>query len=182
MADGSEVDGGTVPRKASERAAGAGGGGERAHRAAHKRRAPAVDPLSAPQLRDLLRFRTELRHFLRWSEQQAEDAGLTPMQHQLLLAVTGHDHPEGPRISDLAGYLLLRHHSVTELVNRAAALGLVTRTIDSHDARVVRVRLTARGGERLAQLSAVHAEELRRLGPALRLLVDRLGPADAQRP
>ena len=42
---------------------------------------------------DLLALRTGLRRFLRWSEQQAEAAGLTPAQHQLLLAVRGHaDH------------------------------------------------------------------------------------------
>ena len=34
---------------------------------------------------DLLALRTGLRRFLRWSEQQAEEAGLTPAQHQLLL-------------------------------------------------------------------------------------------------
>ena len=39
---------------------------------------------------DLLALRTGLRRFLRWSEQQAEGAGLTPAQQQLLLAIRGH--------------------------------------------------------------------------------------------
>ena len=47
---------------------------------------------------DLLTLRTGLRRFLRWSEQQAEEAGLTPAQHQLLLAVRGHTRSAaGPR-------------------------------------------------------------------------------------
>ena len=46
---------------------------------------------------DLLTLRTGLRRFLRWSEQQAEEAGLTPAQHQLLLAIRGHTDRRGPR-------------------------------------------------------------------------------------
>ena len=60
---------------------------------------------------DLLSLRTGLRRFLRWSEQQAEAAGLTPAQHQLLLAVRGHADPRGPTVGEVADYLLLRHHS-----------------------------------------------------------------------
>ena len=48
-----------------------------------------------------------LRRFLRWSEDQAAAAGLTPAQHQLLVAVKGHSGPEAPAIRDLAEYLLL---------------------------------------------------------------------------
>ncbi len=35
---------------------------------------------------NLLAFRVGLRRFLRWSETQARGVGLTPAQHQLLLA------------------------------------------------------------------------------------------------
>lgn len=38
----------------------------------------------------LLEFRTGLRQFLRWSDRAAKEAGITPAQHQLLLAVRGH--------------------------------------------------------------------------------------------
>jgi hypothetical protein len=44
--------------------------------------------------RRLLELRTGLRRFLRWSEQHAQAAGLTPAQHQLLLAIRG--HPDRP--------------------------------------------------------------------------------------
>ena len=49
-----------------------------------------------------------------------------------------------PTVGDLAGYLLLRPHSAVELVDRAVAAGLVERTPDQEDGRVVRVRLTSR--------------------------------------
>ena len=119
----------------------------------------------------LLRFRTELRRFLRWSEDQAAQAGLTPMQHQLLLAVKGHPDPMGPRASEIAAYLLISHSSVAELVDRAEAQALVERGSDPDDARVVRLQLTREGERRLAALSALHVEELERLGPALAALM-----------
>lgn len=111
----------------------------------------------------LLALRTGLRHFERWSEQQAQAAGLTPAQHQLLLAVRGHGDGRGPTIGEVADYLLLRHHSAVGLVDRADAAGLVTRTKDPEDHRVVRIQLTKVGAKRLEALSTLHLEELERL-------------------
>lgn len=118
----------------------------------------------------LLGFRTALRRFMRWSEKEARAAGLTPAQHQLLLAVRGHQRPAGPTVGDLSEYLVLRHHSVVELIDRAEAAGLVRRRRDPSDHRVVRLRLSAEGQRRIGELSRVHLEELRRLAPALREL------------
>jgi DNA-binding MarR family transcriptional regulator len=115
----------------------------------------------------LLEFRDGLRRFVRWSEEQAAEVGLTPAQHQLLLAVRGHPDSQGPTVSDVAEHLLLRRHSVVGLINRAVAAGLVTRTSDPDDQRVVRLKLTKLGDHRLAQLSALHLEELHRLAPRL---------------
>jgi DNA-binding MarR family transcriptional regulator len=112
---------------------------------------------------DLLSLRTGLRRFLRWSEQQAEDAGLTPAQHQLLLAIRGHADPRGPTVGEVADYLLLRHHSAVGLVDRAEAAGLVARARDPEDHRVVRLELTPVGTKRLEALAALHLEELERL-------------------
>ena len=124
----------------------------------------------------LLALRTGLRHFERWSEQQARAAGLTPAQHQLLLAIRGHDDPRGPTIGEVADYLLLRHHSVVGLIDRAEVAGLVARTRDSHDHRIARLHLTDKGGERLEALSALHLEELQRLAPQLPGAWEGLGP------
>ena len=119
--------------------------------------------LSDADYEDLLALRTGLRRFLRWSEQQAEATGLTPAQHQLLLAVRGHPDRRGPTIGEVADYLLLRHHSAVGLVDRAEEAGLVTRSRDAEDQRVVRLHLTAEGEEHLEALSAAHMEELHRL-------------------
>jgi DNA-binding MarR family transcriptional regulator len=124
----------------------------------------------------LLQFRTGLRRFLHWSEQQAEKAGLTPAQHQLLLAVRGHDGERGPTIGDVAGYLLLRHHSAVGLVDRAVKAGLLERHEDPADRRVVRLRLTQRAARTLHKLSAAHLEEIQRLTPRIGDLAQDLEP------
>lgn len=119
----------------------------------------------------LLAFRTALRRFQRWSADRAEAAGLTPAQHQLLLAVRGHGDACGPTMRELADYLLVRHHSAVELVDRTAQAGLVERARADADQRVVRVLLTDAGAAKLRELSGQHLEELRRLGPVLDALV-----------
>jgi len=112
----------------------------------------------------LLGLRTGIRHFLHWSEQQAHKAGLTGAQHQLLLAVRGHNDPRGPTVSELAEYLFLQHHSVVGLLDRAERAGLVERHCDKADRRVVRVLLSPLGAESLDHLSALHLAELARAG------------------
>ena len=115
----------------------------------------------------LLRLRTSLRQYLHWSEQQAQAVGLTPAHHQFLLAIRGHDDPRGPTISDVAGYLLLKHHSTVELAQRVGSLGLVGRVPDPDDGRVVRLRLTDKGAAALEKLAALHLDELSRLASGL---------------
>ena len=126
--------------------------------------------LSQRDYERLLAFRTGLRRFLSWSGQQAEAAGITPAQHQLLLAVRGHPDLRGPTIGEIAGYLLVRHHSAVELIDRAATAGLVARRADSEDGRTVRVALTADGRRRLERLAAAHLEELDRMTSQLHTL------------
>jgi DNA-binding MarR family transcriptional regulator len=117
------------------------------------------------QYQQLLEFRTRLRHFERWSRDAAAEHGLTHVQHQLLLAVRGASAPEGPSISDVADSLLVKPHTVGELVDRMT--GLVERVADQVDHRKVRLRLTESGDRVLRELTAVHLEELRRLRPLL---------------
>jgi len=112
----------------------------------------------------LLALRTGIRRFEHWSEQQAQAAGLTATQHQLLLAIRGHDDPRGPTVGEVAHYLVLRHHSVVGLVDRAELAGLIYRVRDDDDHRFVRLRLCEEGARRLKELSALHVEELQRLG------------------
>jgi DNA-binding MarR family transcriptional regulator len=111
--------------------------------------------------RALARFRHALRVFLRFSEDAAREAGLTPAQHQLLLAIKGHPSGAEPTMSYLADVLQLRLHSCSELVDRAAERGLVERTHDPVDQRRCRLHLTAIGEAKLAELSVLHRHELR---------------------
>jgi len=133
----------------------------------------------APKISDadferLLEFRIGLRRFLHWSEEQAAAAGLTPMQHQLLLAIRGSRGRLGPTVGEVAEMLLIRHHSAVGLIDRAEAAGFVRRRVDRSDQRIVRLRLTPLGSRRLDRLSAAHLEELTRLRPHLHAIWDDL--------
>jgi DNA-binding MarR family transcriptional regulator len=127
--------------------------------------------LTREEFEKLLEFRVTLRRFQRWSEDQAQAAGLTHVQHQLLVAIKGHPGGQPPTIGDLAGYLLQRPHSTVELVNRAESAGLVTRIPDAEDGRVIRVRLTPEGDRIMQELTRAHLERLRELAAVLDELV-----------
>lgn len=127
----------------------------------------------------LLQFRVAVRRFLRWSEAQAEEVGLTPTQHQLLVAIKGHPGPRPPSIGELAEYLLLQSHSAVGLVDRAEAAGVVRRSPDPDDARVARVELTEKGDTLVTELAAAHLARLYELAAALN---DLLPPEDSGRP
>ncbi len=124
----------------------------------------------------LLALRSSLRRFLHWSEEQARESGLTPAQHQLLLAIAGHPDPLGPAIGEVAEYLVLRHHSAVGLVDRAASAGLVTRRPDEHNHSIIRLALTDAGLEKLDRLTEAHLRELDQLAPAMRRLWEGLAP------
>ena len=126
-----------------------------------------MPPLTRQDFERLLEFRVTLRRFQRWSQDQAQAAGLTHVQHQLLVAVKGHPGNKAPTIGDLADYLLLRPHSTVELVDRAEAAGLVERTPDHDDGRVVRVRLTGAGDLVLQKLTRAHLDQLHDLAAVL---------------
>ena len=125
--------------------------------------------ISQSEYEALAAFRAALRRFLRFSEQAAREAGLTPQQHQLLLAVKGQPAREWASVSDLAEALQIRHHAAVGLVDRCERADLVQRTPDPEDRRQVRVGLTVKGEEVLARLSARHRRELVALRKALRL-------------
>lgn len=130
----------------------------------------------------LLELRTGLRRFLRWSEQRAQAAGLTPAKHQLLLAIKGHSDPRGPTVGEIADYLVLRHHSAVGLVDRAVGDGLVRRNADPTSKSVVRVTLTPLGARKLDELAEAHLEEIAHLGPTMRALWEGLEPDEHDAP
>jgi len=121
-----------------------------------------VEELTCRDYRALAEFRSALRRFLRFSEEAARGEGLSPNQHQLLLAVRGWPDDGSPTIGGLAAALALRHHSTVELVGRAEEAGLVVLHRDPDDRRRQLVAVTASGNAKLARLSALHRDELRR--------------------
>jgi DNA-binding MarR family transcriptional regulator len=130
---------------------------------------PADEPLTKQDFEALARFRFAIRRYLRFSEETVRQHDVTPQQYQLLLALKGYPDREWATIGELAERLQLRHHSVVELVTRAQAQDLVERAPHPDDGRAVRVMLTAKGDRLLAQLAALHRDELRRMRSALAL-------------
>ena len=135
--------------------------------------------LTKTQYENLAAFRFALRQFLRFSEDAATDAGITPQHHQALLAIKGFPGRDRVTVGELAERLQVKHHSAVGLVDRLVTEKLVTREASEEDRRHVHVRLTAHGEEVLEQLSAAHREQLRRIGPELSQLLQRLGKGDA---
>lgn len=124
-----------------------------------------------PDYAALARFRHALRKFLVFSEAAAGAAGLTAQQHQVLLAIAGLSQDGALSIGELAEILILRHHSVVELVDRLARLDLVERMADPGDGRRVLVRLSEAGRQKLQTLSETHLKELAAIGPTLSSLL-----------
>lgn len=122
----------------------------------------------------LAAFRHLLRGFLAFSEAAAQQAGLTAQHHQALLAIKGRPGGGATTVGELAERLGIRHHSAVGLVDRLATRGLAERRPAAEDRRRVLVALTPKAEALLASLSAAHREELRRLAPMLRGLLQRI--------
>ena len=118
-------------------------------------------------------FRTALRRFEQWSLRQFAKAGVTVQQDYLMVAVCAHP-AGGPSIRELAEQLVLRHHTVVELVDRAEGAGLVRRCHDASDRRVVRIQLTEAGRSLVDRLEATHRDQLEQITPAMAMIYKSL--------
>lgn len=85
--------------------------------------------------------------------------GLTPPQYFVLRMLSCCS----VRPSDLAEALQVTPGTVTPLIDRLIDSGLVTRSRDAEDRRVLRLSLTPLGQERLAQIDAWHHGQWQRL-------------------
>jgi len=122
----------------------------------------------------LAAFRRELRRFLAFSEAAARSSGLTAQHHQAILAIKGHTGAGPMTVGELADHLTIRHHSAVELVDRLVKADLVLRMESADDRRRVGLVLTPKAGEILAELSAIHLEELRQSRVLLVQLLEQL--------
>ena len=115
-------------------------------------------------------FRHTLRQFQAFSEGRAAECGLTPQQHQALLAIRG-AAPAAVAIGYIAERLILKPHSASGLVVRLEALGLIARRPSPDDGRQALLDLTPKARALLEALSATHREEIVRLRPLLTALL-----------
>ncbi|MFK7692726.1 MarR family winged helix-turn-helix transcriptional regulator [Paenibacillus sp. HJGM_3] len=118
---------------------------------------------SKPLYEQLAEFRYKLRIFIHFSENAAREVGLTPQQHQLLLAIQGYPGRDYATVSEAAEKLQITHHACVGLVTRCEKSDLVKRRPNPNDARSVHISLTDKGIELLGRLSAVHLKQLRNL-------------------
>jgi DNA-binding MarR family transcriptional regulator len=137
---------------------------------------PPTRPLTDADYERLAEFRYLLRHFLMFSEEAAEQTGLTAQQHQALLAIKGIGRTTPVTAGDLAERLGIRHHSAVGLIDRLASKSLVKRRIGPKDRRQVLLTLTPRAEKLLGQLSTAHRDEVRRLAPLLQTLLTHFEP------
>ncbi len=130
--------------------------------------------ISKTEYETLAEFRYALRHYLRFSKEAIETAGLTMQQHQALLAIIGYPGRERITIGELAERLQILHHSAVGLANRLEQQGLVERSQNHADRRQVLIGLTEKGMGVLESLASLHREELRQLGPQLCVMLEKI--------
>jgi DNA-binding MarR family transcriptional regulator len=130
--------------------------------------------VSKAEYETLADLRYSLRQFLHFSEECAHTAGITPQQHQALLAIKGFRERERFTMSELAERLQIRHHSAVGLADRLVKNGFITRKTAPEDRRQVYLTLTTRSEAMLEKLAAAHKEQLRRVGPQIESLLKRL--------
>ena len=133
---------------------------------------PTERPLSLRDYRALAEIRRFMRQFLEFSADAAQDSGLTPAQHQALLAIKAMPGPV--TVGALAKWLGIKPHSAVGLADRLARAKLIGRIQDAKDRRRVHLQLTPGAERKLAALSRVHRAELRRfsrvVAPLLQVL------------
>ena len=109
-------------------------------------------------------FRYQLRIFEKFSDTEARKLGITPGQHQLLLAVKGYPGRDFVTPGELADRLQITHHACVGLIDRCEQLNLVSRRQNPEDGRSVLIEVTEQGSKLLEKLSEIHLEEIKRIG------------------
>ncbi|MDF0728172.1 MarR family transcriptional regulator [Cytobacillus sp. S13-E01] len=109
-------------------------------------------------------FRYQLRKFQKFSDTEARKIGITPGQHQLLLAVKGYPDRDFVTTGELAERLQITHHACVGLIDRCEQLDLVSRRQNPEDGRSVLIEVTEQGSRLLEKLSEIHLEEIKRMG------------------
>ena len=133
-----------------------------------------MDPSPSPsEIARVADFRAALRAFLRKSERNARQSGLTPQRYLLLLMIKGAADGSGQStVTELSERLQLAQSTVTELVRRAEETGLLKREQSASDGRVAYLQLTEEGNRRLMKAFTTNDEERQELRAAIAHLED----------
>lgn len=99
-----------------------------------------IDPPYLPSLGRLVTFASQVAAAI--TEKMLEDTGVTRAQWVMLTALLRED---SLTVNELARYLRVTDPAASRLIDRMQSKGLVARTPDPDDRRVVRVALTPAG-------------------------------------
>jgi DNA-binding MarR family transcriptional regulator len=123
--------------------------------------------ITTPEYQALAELRYRIRKFVHEGDAVASAAGLEPQQYLLLLMIRGMPEGQEATVSNLAERLVLKHHSVVELIDRLETHGYVRRNRSREDRRSVLVSLLPRGEKMLEEVAQHRISELRATGAAL---------------
>jgi len=130
--------------------------------------------VTTAEYRALAELRYRIRLFLREGDSKARSSGLEPQQYLLLLSLRGLPTSADATIRTLAERLVLKHHSVVELVDRLASHGYVRRMRSRDDRRKVLVSLLPRGVKLVEKVARDRISELRSSGVKLVTAIEAL--------
>src|SRR3546814_3775045 len=112
----------------------------------------------------LAEFRFALRRFQMFSETMAGEAGLTPQQHQALLAIRAAD-PDAATVGYVAQRLIVKPHTASELIDRLEANDLVRREPAPSERRSALLRLTSQATSTLSAPTSEQRDAISRVQP-----------------
>ena len=106
--------------------------------------------------------------FNRFYKALLDELGLTYPQYLVIVSLLSRD---GQTVSEIGDRLFLESNTLTPLIKRLEAAGLVSRKRDSADERVVRVSLTAQGRGLADRIACVPPDVFAATGMSLEELV-----------
>ncbi len=138
-------------------------------------------PFASPQTEAILNLQRTADQFTRALAEALKPMDVSPTQYNALRIVRGAGK-EGCSCGEIAERMVTHDPDITRLVDRLERRELVQRIRSEEDRRIVKVRITSKGGRTLADLAPVVAElEQRLMGhfnkERLGLLIDLLEEA-----
>lgn len=135
------------------------------------------DHLGEGDYEALANLRYSIRRFRQFSAKEADKLGLSPQQHQALLAIKGLPRGREMTARMLTDRLLMGRRLVEELVQQLVDEGYVEAEAPTKGRSGQVIRLTCKAEDALDQLASAHLFEIRKMAPelmqALRILQDR---------